>query len=53
MFHPRFAFASDPERNFLHYVVHDLVDLRRDLFALRIRENGKVAASDIEADAAQ
>jgi len=28
-----FAFAPDPERNFLHHVVHDLVDLRRDVLA--------------------
>ena len=48
-----FAFASDPERNFPHHVVQDLLDLRRNLFAFGVREDGEIAAGDVETDAAQ
>src|SRR5207249_10262213 len=53
MLDPRFAFAPDPKRNFSHHVIHDLVDLRRDLPALRIRQDREIAAGDIEADSTE
>src|SRR5438105_12948224 len=53
MLDPRFAFAPDPKRNFPHHVVHDFLDLRRDLLALRIRQDREIAAGDIEADSTE
>src|SRR5581483_1540852 len=49
----RFRFAADAEGNVAYDVVHDLVDLVRDLFAFDVGENGEIPASDVEADAAQ
>ena len=47
---PRLTGAADAERNVAHDVIHDLFHRRRDLRALRVRQNGEVAAGDIEAD---
>src|SRR5260370_40757037 len=49
----RFAFAPDPERNFAHHVVHDLVDLRRSLLQPGVRYDSEIAAGDVKTDAAQ
>ncbi len=37
----------------MHHVVHDRFELRRNLFALRVRQDGEISAGDIEADPAQ
>ena len=37
----------------MHHVVHDLVDLRRDLVASHICQDGKISARYVEADAAE
>src|SRR5437870_3974871 len=50
MINARFAGASDAEGNVAHHFIHDLPDGRSDLRASRIGEDGKVAASDVEAD---
>ena len=53
MFHPRFALAANPKRNLVYHVVHDLVDLRRNLLALCVRQDSKISTGDIETDTAQ
>ena len=47
------ALATNPERNVAHNVVHDLVDLRRDLFAFGVGSNRQIPASDVETDTTQ
>src|ERR1041384_7344414 len=53
MFYARFALAPDTKRNVVHPVVHALVDLWRDVRELGVGQNRKIAASDVESDAAQ
>src|ERR1051326_4419266 len=53
MFDPHFSSATDAERDVPHDIVHDFIHSRRNLFALRVRQNGEVSAGNIEADTAQ
>ena len=50
MIDSRFCFSPDAEGNVAHDVIHDRFDFRRDVTALRVGENGKIPAGDIEAD---
>ena len=37
----------------MHYIIHDLADLRRDFVALRVRTDSEITTCNIKADAAQ
>jgi len=50
MIDSRFRFSPDAEGNVPHDVVHDRIDFWRDVTALRVGENGEIAAGDIEAN---
>src|ERR1051325_4121138 len=53
MFNPHLTFLANTKRNVPNDIIHDLLNHGLDFGPMRIRQNGKVTAGDIESDAAK